>query len=87
VERGNIVVVSGVRRPGDSHGTYTRKVPKVAQVARFFCAACRMTIGLLPDFSASRMPGLLDDMEKAVAIAETARSAEAAAEELRPADD
>jgi hypothetical protein len=73
--------------PVTSHGTYPRKRPKPAQVARFFCAPCRMTIGLLPDFYASRMPGLLDDIEKVVAIAESARSAEAAVEEVRPGDE
>ena len=46
-----------------------------------------MTIGVLPDFYASRMPGLLDDVEEIVAIAEAARSVEAAAEELRPAEE
>jgi hypothetical protein len=46
-----------------------------------------MTIGLLPDFYASRMPGLLDDIEEVGAIAESARSLEAAAEEARPADE
>jgi hypothetical protein len=46
-----------------------------------------MTIGLLPDFYASRTPGLLDDIEKVVAIAESARSVEDAAERVRPADD
>lgn len=73
--------------PVTSHGTYMRKRPRVAQVARFFCAPCRMTIGLLPDFYASRMPGLLDDIEKVVAIAESARSVEAAAESARPDDE
>jgi hypothetical protein len=64
-----------------------RKVPKPAQVPRFYCERCGMTIGLLPDFYASRMPGLLDDIEQAVAIAESAPSVEAAAEEVRPADE
>ena len=73
--------------PVASHGTYVRKRPRVAQVARFYCAGCRMTIGLLPDFYASRMPGLLDDMETVVLIAECARSVEAAAEQARPADE
>lgn len=58
----------------------------LARVARFYCAPCGMTIGLLPDFYASRMPGLLDDIEQVVAIAEAARSVEAAAEDVRPAD-
>jgi hypothetical protein len=73
--------------PVTSHGTYTRKRPQVAQVARFYCAPCRMTIGVLPDFYASRMPGLLDEIEEVVATAELARSVEAAAEEVRPADE
>lgn len=46
-----------------------------------------MTIGLLPDFYASRVPGLLEDLEKVVAVAESARSVEAAAEAVRPADE
>lgn len=46
-----------------------------------------MTIGLLPDFYASRRPGLLDEIEEVVAIAEAAPSLEAAADEVRPADD
>ena len=68
-------------------GTYARKFPKVAHVARFYCAACKMTIGLLPDFYASRRPGLLDDIEAAVAVAESAPSVEAAAEQVRPAEE
>lgn len=70
-----------------SHGTYIRKRPKVAEVARFYCEACRMKVGILPDFYASRMPGLLDDLEEVVAVAELARSVEAAAQEVRPADE
>ncbi len=46
-----------------------------------------MTISLLPDFYASRMPGLLKDMEEVVAVAESARSLEDAADRVRPADD
>lgn len=46
-----------------------------------------MTISLLPDFYASRTPGLLEDVEDVVAVAEAARTAEDAAERLRPADD
>lgn len=70
-----------------SHGTYERKVPLPARVARFRCAPCRMTISLLPDFYASRTRGLLEQIEEVVAIAESARSIEEAAERVRPADD
>jgi hypothetical protein len=46
-----------------------------------------MTIGLLPDFYASRIPGLLEAIEDTVATAETARSVEEAAERARPAEE
>lgn len=67
-------------------GTYMRKVPAVAYVARYYCPESHTTIGLLPDFYASRMPGTLDAIEEAVAKAEAAESVEKAADELRPAD-
>lgn len=70
-----------------SHGTYGRKLPIPARIARFRCEPCGMTIGLLPDVYASRTPGLLDDIEETVAIAESARSREDAAERVRPADE
>jgi hypothetical protein len=63
-----------------------RKVPAVAYVARYYCPESHTTIGLLPDFYASRMPGTLDMIEEAAATAETAESMEKAADELRPAD-
>lgn len=68
-------------------GTYGRKLPKPARVARFYCKPCGMTINLLPDFYASRTPGLLEDIEEVVAVAESARSVENAAEDVRPAED
>ena len=68
------------------HGSYVRKVPVPARVARFYCPATGTTIGLLPDFYASRMQGTLTDLEDVVARAEHAPSVEAAANELRPAD-
>jgi len=67
-------------------GTYMRKVPAVAYVTRYYCPESHTTIGLLPDFYASRMPGTLDMIEEAVAKAETAESVEKAANEVRPAD-
>jgi hypothetical protein len=73
--------------PVTSHGTYLRKLPRPARIARFRCEPCRMTISLLPDFYASRTPGLLEEIEDAVAVAESARSVEDAAERIRPADD
>ena len=76
---------AGQCRPG-RHGTYLRKVPTPARVARFYCPETGTTIGLLPDFYASRMPGTLPALEEAVAHAEAAPSVEAAANALRPGD-
>ena len=67
------------------HGTYTRKVPQVAQVTRYWCPVQRVSFGLLPEFYASRMPGTLDDLEAAASLAERA-TMESAAQQLRPAD-
>jgi len=68
-------------------GTYMRKVPVVAFVARYYCPEQRTTFGLLPDFYASRVPGTLDDIERTAAQAEVSASLEHAAEELRPGDE
>lgn len=77
-------------KPGTCHlqrlAPYLRKVPAVAFVARFYCPEKHTTFGLLPDFYASRMPGTLDDIERAAVTAEGAQSVERAAEKLRPAD-
>jgi hypothetical protein len=76
--------------PGTCHlqrlGTYMRKVPAVAYVARFYCPEQRTSFGLLPDFYASRMPGTLDAIEEAVAMAQEGTGIEPTAEQLRPAD-
>jgi hypothetical protein len=76
--------------PGACHfhrlGTYMRKVPAVAYVARYVCPEQHTSFGLLPDFYASRMPGTLDMIEEVAAKAEQAPSVEKAAEQARPAD-
>jgi hypothetical protein len=76
--------------PGACHlqglGVYMRKVPVVAFVARYYCPEQHTTFGLLPDFYASRVPGTLDDIERAAARAEVSTSLEQAAEALRPGD-
>lgn len=69
------------------HGTYMRKVPCVAYVARWYCPQARATIGLLPDFYASRMPGTLDEIEETVAGAEEGKAIERVAAEARPAEE
>lgn len=69
-----------------AHGTYMRKVPDIAYVARAYCPEAGVTIGLLPEFYASRMRGTLDALEETVARVEQAESVEKAAEEVRPGD-
>ena len=70
------------------HGTYERKEPEGARVARWYCRESHTTFSLLPDCLAARLPGTLDDLEAVVVAAEEARSLEAAANELRrPAAD
>jgi len=58
-----------------AHGTYMRKVPGVALVARWYCPEAHTTIGLL-----------LDALEETVARVEEAATIEKAAAEVRPAD-
>ncbi len=70
------------------HGTYARKTPRGAKIARWYCPESHTTISLLPDCLAARLPGTLDALEAVVVVAEGAKSQEAAANELRrPADD
>ena len=70
------------------HGTYARKTPRGAKIARWYCPESHTTISLLPDCLAARLPGTLDDLEAVVVASEGARSLEAAANELRgPAED
>jgi hypothetical protein len=68
------------------YGSYLRKIPAPARVARFYCPRTGTIMGLLPDFYASRLPGTLPALEEAVARAEQAPSLEAAANEIRPGD-
>jgi hypothetical protein len=63
-----------------------RKVPSVAWVARWYCPQAHVTIGLLPDFDASRLPGTLDALEETVARVEAVEPIEKVAEEVRPAE-
>ena len=61
--------------------------PAGIRVARLRCPKAGVTISLLPDFLAARMTGTLREVEQAVATAEQAESREAAAGQLRPADE
>lgn len=66
------------------HGTYIRKTPRGARIARWYCPQSRTTFSLLPDCLAARLPGTLDALEEAVVHAENASSLEVAANDLRP---
>ena len=70
------------------HGTYARKTPRGAKIARWYCRESHTTISLLPDCLAARLPGTLDALEAVVVAAEEAGSQEEAANEVRcPSDD
>ena len=66
------------------HGTYARKTPRGALIARWYCRESHTTFSLLPDCLAARFPGELDEVEAVVAHAEQAPSLAAAADALRP---
>lgn len=65
------------------HGSYERKTPAGARVARWYCPESHTTFSLLPDCLAARLPGTLNDLEAVVVAAEDARSLESAANALR----
>ena len=70
------------------HGTYARKTPRGAKIARWYCRESHTTISLLPDCLAARLPGTLAALEDVVVAAEEASSLEEAANEARcPEDD
>jgi len=66
------------------HGTYERKTPSGARIARWYCRESHTTFSLLPDCLAARLPGTLQVLEDAVVVAEQSASLEAAAASLRP---
>ena len=66
------------------HGTYARKTPRGAKIARWYCRESSTTFSLLPDCLAARLPGELDTLEAVVALTEQAPSVAAAANALRP---
>ena len=66
-----------------SHGTYARKTPRGAKIARWYCRESHTTFSLLPDCLAARLPGTLDALETVVAHAERSRSLTETAKALR----
>jgi hypothetical protein len=56
------------------------------RIPRFLCPVTRRTISLLPEFMACKLTGTLADLEKAVTVAEEARTQADAIRVLRPDD-
>lgn len=66
-------------------GTYIRLVPIECEVVRYYCRRGHMTFSLLPDCLAARMPGTLEQVEKAAtAVEHGSGSLESRADALRP---
>jgi hypothetical protein len=66
------------------HGTYGRREPTGARVARYYCRTGKITFSLLPDCLASRLSATLQRVESAVVLVELAGSPGAAARQMHP---
>ena len=66
------------------HGTYRRKSPLGALIARWYCHKAHETFSLLPDCLAARLPSALLEVEAVVRAVEAAPGVERAADVLRP---
>ncbi len=65
------------------NGTYSRKYPQGAKVARWYCAKGHQTFSLLPDCLSSRLSGSLNEVESAILEVEKSSSQERAADKIR----
>lgn len=65
------------------HGTYPRKFPDGAKIARWYCPDGCATFSMLPDCLSSRLPGTLVEVENIISQIEKSSSQEAAAENIR----
>jgi hypothetical protein len=65
------------------NGTYSRKYPQGAKVARWYCAKGHQTFSLLPDCLASRLSGSLNEVESVIWEVEKSSSQERAADKIR----
>ena len=66
------------------NGYYERITPVPLKIARMYCPSSQATIGLIPDFLASRVSGTLQAMEDAVVTYESMGSIGVAADTVRP---
>lgn len=65
------------------HGSYSRVTPQGLCIARWYCPQGHQTFSLVPDFLASRFPGLLTSIEAAAIAAKEVGTMERAADALR----
>ena len=65
------------------NGSYRRKFPDGAKIARWYCADGHMSFSLLPDCLASRLSGSLIEVEDVLTEVENSPSQEAAADKIR----
>lgn len=65
------------------NGTYSRKYPQGAKVARWYCAKGHQTFSLLPDCLSSRLSGSLNEVESIILEVEKSPSQERAADKIR----
>ena len=65
------------------NGTYSRKYPEGAKVARWYCAKGHQTFSLLPDCLSSRLSGSLNEVESVILEVEKSSSQERAADKIR----
>lgn len=65
------------------HGSYSRVTPQGLRIARWYCPQGHRTFSLMPDFLASRLPGLLTSIEAAAVAAKEFDTMERAADALR----
>ena len=65
------------------NGSYSRKFPDGAKIARWYCADGHMSFSLLPDCLASRLSGSLIEVEDVLTEVEHSPSQEAAADKIR----
>jgi hypothetical protein len=66
------------------HTPYQRKNPPGAWIARGYCRLGHITVSLLPDCLASRLPSTLQEVEEQVRCVEEAGGIRRAAEQLHP---
>ena len=65
------------------NGSYRRKIPHGAKIARWYCADGHMSFSLLPDCLASRLSGSLIEVEDVLTKVKNSHSQEAAADHIR----